>query len=109
MRFREAFTSGEFAGALRHVVDVMGVLGDDCVDPPNESETAGRLPVWREGENRRFRPLPGDAKRGRTGRVQATMAFRSSVSAKFRAATAIAIASAFVASGGARCALMILR
>jgi hypothetical protein len=41
--------------------------------------------------------------------VQAAIAFRSSVSAKFRAATAIAIGSAFVASGGARWALMILR
>src|SRR3984893_9658589 len=44
LRFGKAFASGQFAGALHHVVDVMRVLGDDSMDAPNESETAGRLP-----------------------------------------------------------------
>jgi hypothetical protein len=68
LRFCKAFASGQLAGALRHVVEVMRVLGDDRMNAPNKSETAGRLPVWREGENRRFGPLPGDAKRGRAGK-----------------------------------------
>ena len=100
----EAFAEREPAGAVDHVVEVVRVLGDDAMHAPDERQLA---PGRELGE---IATIGGFGRSRATRRpvepeqVQQTIAERSSVSAIWRAAAAMA--SAPVASGAARCAWM---
>ena len=104
----EAVLDGDAAGAVDHVVLVMGILGEDAVDAPHQRELAGPVAMFGEidtigafGRSRATRSAVAPDE------VQHTRALRSSVSAISRAAAAMA--SAPVASGATRWASMMPR
>ena len=103
----ETVLEGDAAGAVDHVVLVVRVFGDDAMHAPDHREPPAGGEVRRDRDDRRARPFARDAQAGRARGVQQMIAARSSVSAIWRAASAMA--SAPVASGSARCASMMVR
>ena len=103
----KAVAKGDPAGAVDHVVDVMGGLGNDAMHAPDQCSLRPVVMFGVIATTGGFGRSRATRMRGGPELVQQMIADRSSVSAICRAASAIA--SPAVASGSARCELITVR